>query len=111
MKINLTSYECVRQEEVYLVGKYLTDIYELRKGLLLVSSYSECSYYLVNLETHQETLLCKGFSPYALTLSALMGTFDLQNFPYLIAKEDDNLVIIHATAGFVMRVVPLATHN
>ena len=68
--INLTTYETSREAhpDVYLQGKYLTDILEIKEGLLLVASYSDCSYYLVDLVQRKETLLCKGFSPYAMGL-------------------------------------------
>lgn len=51
MDINLTTYEANRDTypEVYLQGKYVTDILELKEGLLLVASYSDCSYYIVDL--------------------------------------------------------------
>lgn len=68
MDLNLTTYEATRDESVYLQGKYITDIVELRENLLLVASYSDCSYYLVDLETKQESFLCKGHSPYAMGL-------------------------------------------
>ncbi len=51
MEVNLTTYESTKEENVYLQGKYITDILELRENLLLVASYSDCSYYLVDLET------------------------------------------------------------
>lgn len=70
MDINLTTYETSREAypDVYLQGKYLTDILEIKENLLLVASYSDCSYYLVDLVQRKESLLCKGFSPYAMGL-------------------------------------------
>lgn len=49
--INLTTYEVQRDPTIYLQGKYLTDILEINTNVLLVSSYSDCSYYLVDLNT------------------------------------------------------------
>ncbi len=48
LDINLLTYESKRDDHVYLQGKYITDLCELREGLILASSYSDCSYYLIN---------------------------------------------------------------
>lgn len=89
---------------------------ELRENLLLVASYSDCSYYLVDLETKQESLLCKGHSPYAMGLIKFpdyqfeKGHLGNQ-FPYVLAKEDDYLTVIHVRAGFSLRLAHVPTHN
>ena len=115
MDINLTTYETNREvhPEVYLQGKYITDILELRENLLLIASYSDCSYYLVDLEKKTEQFLCKGFSPYAMGLAKFPDyKFDGENpFPYVLAKEDDFLTIIHVRAGFAFRLAHVPTHN
>lgn len=116
MEVNLTTYESTKEENVYLQGKYITDILELRENLLLVASYSDCSYYLVDLETKQESLLCKGHSPYAMGLIKFpdyqfeKGHLGNQ-FPYVLAKEDDYLTVIHVRAGFSLRLAHVPTHN
>ena len=115
MDINLTTYETNREAypEVYLLGKYITDILELREGLLMVASYSDCSYYLVDLAQKKETFLCKGFSPYAMGLVKFPDfSFAGENpFPYVLAKEDDFLTVIHVRAGFAFRLAHVPTHN
>jgi hypothetical protein len=52
--INLTTYETSRDPNVYLQGKYITDLLEIQENILLVSSYSDCAYYIVNLNTKEE---------------------------------------------------------
>ena len=49
MDINLTTYETQRDAQVYLQGKYITDIVEVNDNVLVVASYSDCSYYIVDL--------------------------------------------------------------
>ena len=113
MDINLTTYETTREEHVFLQGKYITDILELKEGLLLVASYSDCSYYMVDLAAQKEELLCKGFSPYAMGLSkfpdfAFAGETP---FPYVLAKEDDYLAVLNVRTGFAFRLAHVPTHN
>ena len=52
----------------------------------MASSYSECSFYIIDLVKKKETFLCKGFSPYALGLHKF-PYFNYQDFPYVLAKE------------------------
>lgn len=115
MDINLTTYEASRDghPDVYLQGKYITDILELKEGLLLVASYSDCSYYLVDLEKRTESFLCKGFSPYAMGLVKFpdYSYAGDEPFPYVLAKEDDYLTVIHVRAGFAFRLAHVPTHN
>jgi len=116
MDINLTTYKATREENVYLQGKYITDIIELRENLLLVASYSDCSYYLVDLEEKKELFLCKGHSPYAMGLVKFPDfnfakTLQTEAFPYVLCKEDDYLTVIHVRAGFSMRLAHVPTHN
>ena len=115
MDINLTTYEANREAhpEVYLQGKYITDILELREGLLMVASYSDCSYYIVDLVEKKERFLCKGFSPYAMGLIKFPEySYEGENpFPYVIAKEDDYLTVINVRYGFAFRLAHVPTHN
>lgn len=110
MDINLTTYDTVRDPAVYLQGKYITDILEIKENILLISSYSDCSYYIVNLNDKSEFFLCKGFSPYAMGLIKFPN-YSFNDFPYVIAKEDDFLTVINVRAGFSFRLVSLPTHN
>lgn len=113
LDINLTTYETSREAHVYLQGKYITDVLELKEGLLLVASYSDCSYYVVDLAHKREELLCKGFSPYAMGLVKFPHyQFEGESpFPYVLAKEDDYLSVINVRAGFVFRLAHVPTHN
>ena len=108
--INLTTYEVQRDPSIYLQGKYLTDILEINSNVLLVSSYSDCSYYIVDLNKKEESFLCKGFSPYAMGISKMPG-YSFDNFPYVLAKEDDFITIIHVRAGYAFRLCWVPTHN
>ena len=110
LDINLTTYEVTRDPSIYLQGKYLTDILEINHNVLLVSSYSDCSYYLVDLNKKEEAFLCKGFSPYAMGISKFPA-YSYDNFPYVLAKEDDFLTIIHVRSGYVFRLCSVPTHN
>lgn len=76
----------------------------------MVSSYSDCSYYIIDLEQQKEMFLCKGFSPYALGIQKF-PYFNFSDFPYILAKEDDNMTVIHAKTGFVMNLCSIPTHN
>jgi hypothetical protein len=113
LDINLLTYETKREDHVYLQGKYITDLCELSEGLILAASYSDCSYYLINLKEQSETFLCKGFSPYAMGLTKLpdYAYAGEDEFPYVLAKEDDYLTVIHVRAGFALRLVNVPTHN
>ena len=115
MDINLTTYEASREAhpDVYLQGKYITDIIELKEGLLMVASYSDCSYYIVDLVNKKESFLCKGFSPYAMGIVKFPDfQYDGEApFPYVLAKEDDYLTIINVRAGFSIRLAHVPTHN
>jgi hypothetical protein len=113
LDINLLTYETKREDHVYLQGKYITDLCELSEGLILAASYSDCSYYVLNLKEHSESFLCKGFSPYAMGLTKLpaYAYAGEDEFPYVLAKEDDYLTVIHVRAGFALRLVNVPTHN
>jgi hypothetical protein len=76
IEINLTTYEFKKDETIYLQGKYISDIIELEDNILLASSYSECSYFIINLSNQEEKFLAKGYSPYAL------GLLKFKNFSY-----------------------------
>jgi hypothetical protein len=91
-------------------GKYITDIVEVSKNIIVVASYSDCSYFKINLETKEETLLGKGFSPYSMGL-CLFPDFDYDNFPFVLAKEDDWISVINVQSGFVYRLTSCSTHN
>ena len=54
--------------------------------------------------------MCKGFSPYALGLTKF-PYFNMQEFPYVLAKEDDYMSIINVRTGFVLRLCYIPTHN
>ncbi|CDW91582.1 UNKNOWN [Stylonychia lemnae] len=110
MDINLTTYETSRDPKVYLQGKYITDLLEINQNVLLVSSYSDCSYYVVDLNKKEEFFLCKGFSPYGMGISKF-PSYSFDNFPYVMAKEDDYMTIINVRAGFSFRLISLPTHN
>jgi hypothetical protein len=111
--LNLTTYESAKEEHVFLQGKYITDMLEVKEGLLLCSSYSDCSYYIVDLQQKTEKFLCKGFSPYAMGLVKMpdYAYSGEDEFPYVLAKEDDYLTIIHVRAGFALRLANVPTHN
>ncbi len=86
--------------------------------MLLVASYSDCSYYLVDLESHQESFLCKGHSPYAMGIVKFPqyqyekgSSIEAPSFPYVLAKEDDYMCIINVRSGFSMRLMHVPTHN
>lgn len=64
--INLTTYAFAKDDHIYLQGKYVSDIIELQENILLATSYSDCGYYIIDLNKKEEYHLCKGFSPYAL---------------------------------------------
>jgi hypothetical protein len=115
MDINLTTYETSREAhpDVYLQGKYITDILELKEGVLMVASYSNCSYYIVDYVKKTEIFLCKGYSPYAMGL-VKFPDFSYEGespFPYVLAKEDDYLTIINVRTGFAIRLAHVPTHN
>ena len=76
----------------------------------MASSYSECSFYIIDLVKKKETFLCKGFSPYALGLHKF-PYFNYQDFPYVLAKEDDYMSIVNVRCGFVLRLCKIPTHN
>ena len=79
-------------------------------NILLVSSYSDCSYYIVDLTKQEEFFLCKGFSPYAMG-SHKFPSYNFEDFPYILAKEDDYMTIVHVRAGFSLRLCSIPTHN
>ena len=110
VNINLTTYEYKQEEHIYLQSKYISDFIEYAPQRLLVASYTDCSYYLVDLENKTERLLVKGFSPYALGLQ-LFPYFNLATFPYVLAKEDDFMTILNIELGFAFRLCNVATHN
>lgn len=110
MDINLTTYETSRDPNIYMQGKYITDILEISPNILLISSYSDCSYYVVDLNKKEEFFLCKGFSPYAMGISKF-PYYNFDNFPYVMAKEDDFMTIINVRSGHVMRLCSMPTHN
>ena len=88
----------------------MTDILELEDNILLIASYSDCSYYIVDLNKQEERFLCKGYSPYSLCMSKF-PYFNYEEFPYVLAKEDDYMTIINVRAGLVLNLVSLPTHN
>ena len=108
--INLTTYEFGKEENIHLQGKYVTDIIEITDKILLVASYSDCSYYILDLNTGKEEFLNKGFSPYALGLKKFPN-FDYEEFPYVLVKEDDFMTILNVRTGFVFKLVSVPTHN
>lgn len=108
--INLTTYEFSKDESIYLQSKYISDVIELEDNLLLCSSYSDCSYFIVDLNTQSEKFVIKGFSPYALGLLKF-PYFNMQEFPYVLAKEDDYVVILNVRGGFAFSLVHIPTHN
>ena len=108
--INLTSYEINRDGHFYMQGKYVTDIIEVDENILVVASYSDCSYYKINLTTKEETLLAKGFSPYAMGM-CMFPDFDYEKFPLLLAKEDDWITAINVRSGYIYRLTSCSTHN
>ena len=91
-------------------GKYVTDIIEVDENILVVASYSDCSYYKINLTTKEETLLAKGFSPYAMGM-CMFPDFDYEKFPLLLAKEDDWITAINVRSGYIYRLTSCSTHN
>ena len=83
---------------------------EIAEGVLLVASYSDCSYFIVDLKNEKEDFLNKGFSPYALGLQKF-PKFNIEKFPYVLAKEDDYLSIINVRSGSILRLMSMPTHN
>jgi len=108
--IDLVKYDVTRDGHFFLQGKYVTDVVEVAPNVLLVASYSDCSYYLVNLATKEESFLAKGFSPYSLGL-CMFPEFDYEEFPFVLAKEDDWICAINVKAGFIYRLVHCSTHT
>jgi hypothetical protein len=101
MDINLTTYQFEQDTSVYIQGKYVTDIVEVSPGILVAASYSDCSYYTIDIEKKEEKFLCKGFSPYAMCLT-LFPEFDYESFPFILAKEDDFISILNVRSGLIM---------
>jgi len=76
----------------------------------MASSYTECSYFIVDLNQKKEWFLNKGFSPYALGVTKF-PSFNYNSFPYVLAKEDDYITIVNVRTGFIFRLNNIPTHN
>ena len=76
----------------------------------MANSYTDCSYYIVDLNQKKEYFLAKGFSPYSLGL-VKFPYFNYESFPYVMAKEDDYLSIVNVRTGFIFRLWNIPTHN
>lgn len=110
LDINLTTYEVQRDPTVYLQGKYLTDMVEISPNVILVASFSDCSYYLVDLKTKETHFLSKGYSAYAMGIAKFPG-YCYDTFPWVLAKEDDCICLLHVRSGFVLKLAEMLTHN
>lgn len=99
-----------RDPTIYLQGKYLTDMVEISPNVILVASFSDCSYYLVDLNTKETHFLSKGYSAYAMGIAKFPG-YSYDTFPWVLAKEDDCISLLHVRSGFVLKLTEMLTHN
>jgi murein DD-endopeptidase MepM/ murein hydrolase activator NlpD len=83
--------------EVFMQGKDVQDIIELPNGKLFVAERYKCEYFVIDYLEKTQMYMCKGHS-WAIQILPF-PSFDLEEFPYILAKEDYCLSIINANTG------------
>ena len=83
--------------QVFMAGKHVQDILELPDGKLFVAERFKCEYFVIDLELQTQMFMCKGHS-WAIQVIPFPG-FDMDEFPYILAKEDYCLSIVNAKDG------------
>lgn len=75
----------------------VSDIVEIAPGELVVCSYTECKYYIINLKTGYEGLIGIGVSKRALNIQ-LFPCFHIVYFPFILCKENRFICILNLKA-------------
>ena len=81
-------------DSTFMPDQTISDMFEYESGKLLVVNYYDCSYHSVNIRDNTEELLCTGFSSRGINVEP-SPYFDFEDFPYVLAKENRWLCILH----------------
>ena len=95
--IELGKQKFLKPSYVYLGKKSIKDVLDMgHEQIILVVTYQNPDYYVINLQYNLVTLLGEGFSDLAYSITPF-PSFDYERFPYVICKESECICILDPT--------------